>query len=592
MPDANETQPKAATIKEHRMDSFALVVHDDQSFLAKVVNYGMEQGIFTRDRADEIIRISVAMANKYVLHKEVDFRSSEELAKVQETVLKLMGVGLEMKSKGNVDEGIRILMDVSPVELFRLAHTRIERLRHRWGLLLQNHRIAIFVSSEEYDCLSELTCQRLSEMSIFTEGEIHAIGLLTLEDELFSTLSLVEYYETELDRYEFILRLREILPFELLNRSGSVRAENLSEVDSIRNALMSTLIISGYLESGDPVSVSLSDVRRFLELLDPLNRQDVFSEDMENVLVDLIHELAEGLPEHEASLLTQEIIRAAQDLMDTIVTEWETASSAQESVFFKRWARLVILSDFPDTVKRILSSDGELDEFEFEILIDQFLSRPHSEVVKLVERIPGKHLTPEQVTQLFHRVHTYGETFAPYVSLEGFSAHDLVELFEGMNPEVFKALLPELRKTLSQGSFTMEELELLGGLPHAETLILPELVNPPSDYDAVRVLTEFRDASPLARGILFYSCRSTDFFPELVLEAWAADPNFVKAHVKRLAPVDIGSFLLAAAGKRQPEVVKTEKKTASLQFDNAELNSLFASLPVAKKKAVVRLFSV
>ena len=55
------------------MDSFGLVVHDAQNFLAKTVQYGLEQGIFTRDRADEIIRISVAMANKYVLHKEVDF---------------------------------------------------------------------------------------------------------------------------------------------------------------------------------------------------------------------------------------------------------------------------------------------------------------------------------------------------------------------------------------------------------------------------------------------------------------------------------------------------------------------------------------
>ena len=75
------------------MDSFGLVVHDPQSFLAKTVNYGMDEGIFTRDRADEIIRISVAMANKYVLHKEVDFRSTEELAKVQETILKLVETG-------------------------------------------------------------------------------------------------------------------------------------------------------------------------------------------------------------------------------------------------------------------------------------------------------------------------------------------------------------------------------------------------------------------------------------------------------------------------------------------------------------------
>ncbi len=168
------------------MDSFGLVVHDPQSFLAKAINYGMDEGIFTRDRADEIIRISVAMANKYVLHKEVDFRSTEELAKVQETILKLIGLGLEIKSNGNVDEGIGLLMDLSPVELFRLAHTRVEKLRYRWQKLLQNHRIEILVSAQEYQCLSDYACQRLGEMSIFTESELHTIGSLTLDDELFS----------------------------------------------------------------------------------------------------------------------------------------------------------------------------------------------------------------------------------------------------------------------------------------------------------------------------------------------------------------------------------------------------------------------
>ena len=119
------------------MDSFGLVVHDEQNFLAKTVQFGLEQGIFTRDRADEIIRISVAMANKYVLHKEVDFRSTEELAKVQETILKLIGVGLEIKSGDDMEDGINFLMEVSPVDLFRIAHTRVEKLRHRWQQLLQ-----------------------------------------------------------------------------------------------------------------------------------------------------------------------------------------------------------------------------------------------------------------------------------------------------------------------------------------------------------------------------------------------------------------------------------------------------------------------
>ena len=35
----------------------------------------------------------------------------------------------------------------------------------------------------------------LSDMSIFTETEVAAIRLLTLEDQVFSTLGTVEYYE-------------------------------------------------------------------------------------------------------------------------------------------------------------------------------------------------------------------------------------------------------------------------------------------------------------------------------------------------------------------------------------------------------------
>ena len=239
------------------MHAMGLVVHDDQTFMTKVVDTGIEQGIFTRDRADEIIRISVAMANKYVLQKEIDFRSTEELAKVQETILKLVGVGLEIKSKGSVEEGVMLLMDASPVDLFRLAYTRIEKLRQRWKLLLLDHRIDILVSSKDYECLDELSCQRLAEMSVFSENEIYTIESLTLDDELFATVGMVEYYEQDLERYEFLLRLKDILPFALLNKSPNVTAGSLSEVDSIREALINTVVISAYGDVADPVAVSM-----------------------------------------------------------------------------------------------------------------------------------------------------------------------------------------------------------------------------------------------------------------------------------------------------------------------------------------------
>ncbi|MBI5571052.1 MAG: hypothetical protein HY914_14000 [Desulfomonile tiedjei] len=573
------------------MDSFALVVHDEQTFLAKVVNYGMEQGIFTRDRADEIIRISVAMANKYVLHKEVDFRSTEELAKVQETVLKLIGVGLEIRSKGELGDGIKLLMEASPVELFRVAHTRIERLRHRWRNLLQNHRIEILVSSEEYDSLSEFTCQRLSEMSVFTETEVHTIASLTLDDELFTALTLLEYYESELERYEFILRLKDILPFGLLNRSPAVRAENLSEVDSIRHALINTVIISGYLDLENPIAVTTADARRFLELLDRTKSPDLFPEELEDVVIDLVHELGEGLEESEGALLAKEVIESARVLMETLANEWETVRSRSESTFFKRWSRMVILSDFPDPMERILASYGLLDEFDFEIILDQVMTRDKDEAIKLIGRLPWNRMNPAQITQLFHTAHPYQVLLAASIPLEGFTAQELVDFLEGIAAGAFQGLLPSLQSYLGAASLTLEDLEHLAGLPAAEARVLLHMANPPADFDQDKIITEFRDGSEKIREILFYTAGNTAVFPELFLEAWSADSAFVKKQIKSIPPSQIGAALLRAAGGRRPEIVKSGGKTTKLVFHAEELNSLFNSLSSGKKKAAVEFFS-
>jgi len=196
------------------MENYGLVIPDDQSFMARVVELGVQNGILTRDRADEIVRISVAMSNKYVIQKEIDFRSLEQLARVQQTVLKLVGMGLEIKSEGSLEVGVKFLVEVSPVELFRLAYTRTENLRNEWKKLLLNHQIPILVDKEQYSCLSDIACQILSEMSVFTESELYAIQSLKLDDELFTSLTILEYYESELRRYQFILKLRDILPFQ------------------------------------------------------------------------------------------------------------------------------------------------------------------------------------------------------------------------------------------------------------------------------------------------------------------------------------------------------------------------------------------
>jgi Family of unknown function (DUF6178) len=571
------------------MDSFGLVVHDEQTFLTKVVDRGMEEGLFTRDRADEIIRVSVAMANKYVLQKEVDFRSTEELARVQETILKLIGVGLELKSKGDSEEGLRILMEASPVELFRLAYTRIEKLRNRWKQLLQNHRIQIFVSKGEFECLSDLTCQRLSEMSIFCESEIHTIDSLTLEDHLFSNLGLVTYYENELERYEFFLRLKRILPFDLLNRSDRVRAENLSEVDCIREAHVTTLVISAYVKAEDPVTVSMAEVRKFLEILDVAGQVDIFPEDLEDAMLDVIQELGEGIEESDATLLAQEVIRTMQKLMETVTLEWDTMSSPSENIFFKRWSRIVVLSDGPDPIERVLTSNEKLDEFDYEILVSQLLSRSENEVDLLIRRIPWANLSPNQIIRLFHELEEWQEELATGVSLSGFNAHELIDLVEGISVKALKNLIPALRDAFSEAHFSLEDLELLVGLPKSEAVTLLRLAGPPVDLDERQVLVEFRDGSEKIRQALFHSCSTADFFADLFQEVWSIDSAFVKRQMKSVHTEDVGPFIQAAL-EDQEMPVRPEGKDLELQFRSRELNSVFKSLSATKRKAVAKYF--
>ncbi|MDQ7783234.1 MAG: DUF6178 family protein [Desulfomonilaceae bacterium] len=573
------------------MHSLGLIVHDDQSFLTKVVDLGIEQGIFTRDRADEIIRISVAMANKYVLQKEVDFRSTEELAKVQETILKLVGVGLEIKSTSSVEEGVRLLMDASPVDLFRLAYTRIEKLRRRWRSLLLNHRVEIMVSSEEYDCLDELSCQRLAEMSAFSESELFTIQSLTLDDRLFSTLGMVEYYEGELERYEFILRLRDILPFAYLNKSKNVKGGSLSEVDCLREALINTLVVSAAVDAADPVAVSMEDVREFLDKLEAVDEADILSPELEEVVVDLIHELSEGLDEHEAGLLAKEFLEAVRKLVETIVTEWETVASPSEDTFFKRWSRLVILTDVPDPVDRILSTQTALDEFDFEFLIERLAGFHGEDAQALIDRLPWKVMSPVQVTRLFHRFPDHYKRFGKHASLAGFSADDLINLLEGLEQSAVKPLKPELTRALASGKFTLEELELLAAPPHTDLLPLLLSAAPHPDTDVKRVMLEFREGTKRRREVILFSCVNADFFPVFFSEAWSIDPDFVKRQARAIPASKIAPFLISAAGGARPRVPEEATTTLGVDFRSEQVNELFKSLPAGKKKAVIASLS-
>ena len=572
------------------MKSLGLIVHDEQSFLSKVVRRGTEDGILTRDRGDEILRISVAMANKYVLQKEIDFRSEDELSRVQASILKLVGIGLEIKSRGAIDEAVRILMETSPVELFRLAHTRIENLRMRWKKLLLNHNIQIMVSSEEFDCLSDLTCHLLSKMSIFSEREIYTIKSTTLEDELFNSLGILEYHESETDRYEFILMLKEILPFKLLNKNDSLRAENISEVDSIREAMVNTLVISHFNDTEPPTSVTTEEIRAFLAGLDWDSEIDVFPEDLENSVIDVIHELGQGLTERQASLLAKEVIRTVQRFVETIVREWDTVNSSDEMVFFKRWVRMALVADSQGHVDRILSAERSLDEFEFESILDRLLRTQSSEAEVMIERLPWSHLKADQIVRLFHDARNYQPFLAPKLTLDSFSTEEVIDLIESLDASTLETLSDQIAKRLSSLEMRLEEIEMLASLHHEKIEGLFRFCNPPVDLDKNKILSEFRDGGLKIRRALFNCCINSDIFRDLFEEAWATNPDFIKKESRSIPPNEIGNFLLSASGGAFPEFLQSTKGEESIKFESKQLTSFFNGLPASKKKAAIKFF--
>jgi hypothetical protein len=232
-----------------------------------------------------------------------------------------------------------------------------------------------------------------------------------------------------------------------------------------------------------------------------------------------------------------------------------------------------------------------LYEFDFEMLVDQFTRKPKAEALKLAERLPWGRLLPDQTIRLFQEFHAYQEIFASRAVLCDFSAHELVDLVEEVDANVFKKLAPTLEDSISQRQFTLEDLELFSTLPKPEASILLRMAQPPSDYDGAQILIRFREGSQGLRQVIFYVCVRADFFPQLFQEAWSVDSDFVKKHLKALPNSEIGPFLLAASG-RKPKIIKSSKtKTPNVQFGPKEVDTLFGSLPTTKKTAAIKFFS-
>ncbi len=307
----------------------------------------------------------------------------------------------------------------------------------------------------------------------------------------------------------------------------------------------------------------------------------------------MIQELGDGLEEKEVSLLTREILRSFQKLLDTINSEWDATNLQSETFLFKRWSRMVILSDAPDQLERILRAAGDLDEFDFEVLISQLLSRPDSEAPIILDRIPWEKVPPHQVVRLFHESERLQILCAPKIQFEPFTPGDLIELLEGLDARVIALMQPALAKALPTMQFSLDELASLVEILPANGMELLKAVSPPEEYDAKRITREFREGNEKIRKALFYAVLGTDFFPDLFIEAWSMDPSLVKKLTKHIPASQIGQVFFEACGRCAPKIIpKADKGQSTLNFPSDALNAFYRSLPAKKKKAALHFFGV
>ena len=225
------------------------------------------------------------------------------------------------------------------------------------------------------------------------------------------------------------------------------------------------------------------------------------------------------------------------------------------------------------------------------MLTRELSNREEDQAVELITKLPWKRLVPDQIIRLFHEVHAYQEDLARHASLDGFSAPELTDLLEELTPEALDVLVPTLEKTVPGVRFSLEDIEILAGLPHDAARNLVRLAGPPSEFDAGQLRAEFRDAIKRIREILFLCTRDSEAFTGLFAEAWEVDPAFVKGQVRLMSPTEIGPFLVQASGNVIPKVVQAGKSESKLVFGVEAVDGLFTSLPKTKKQAALRHFT-
>ncbi len=142
-----------------------------RSFLSQTTVYGMEQGIFSRDKVDDVQEQIAAISHKLFVTRSRDLSSGEEARGSILSAFGTVSLGLEYASKGNIEESATILTHNDTILFFRIGNTLLKRLL-RYAQKIREE--AVLVSPTEMGGIVQLQ-ERIEIYNVYERRFLDAI---------------------------------------------------------------------------------------------------------------------------------------------------------------------------------------------------------------------------------------------------------------------------------------------------------------------------------------------------------------------------------------------------------------------------------
>ena len=245
---ALKTAPRKAD-QHQAIPSFALALLSEGDLLAGVVSRIDDPGLL------EILQVEMAsLANKVMVADQLSADNAEALRRAAEKALAYVNLGLELRSRANIDKAAQVLRDNFLEHLFRLAQAEVAKIRGRLQSIAQSGWLSQCkggikcLDAEWFDVAEELLARTprilKSRPGESEPGVLPAYDFFRTPQDLARGSHIVDVITCAGDLYQ-LLSDRTRTPGQRLWSEGQVRAPEDITLGVMVLAAAANFLISG-----------------------------------------------------------------------------------------------------------------------------------------------------------------------------------------------------------------------------------------------------------------------------------------------------------------------------------------------------------